>query len=193
MLSILCRRSCGGGGCFHTCLSSVSQSVSLSRGRGVWPFPWCLGPHCTGPRSPQPQLQWSLPSPSPPSPASLASDIWWSSLRTPVQTCSLDDPLGLTSGGGYWSSYGWCKGVLCILLECLLVLINKIEPTQQKQCKICLLFSFTSLDVLNRLLMLEQIFRKLCSEKMQYPVANIRISTSQKIFSTGIFVRKANN
>ena len=36
----------------------------------------------------------------------------------PVQTCSLEDPLELTSGG-YWSNrYGWHKWVVCILVEC---------------------------------------------------------------------------
>ena len=40
-----------------------------------------------------------------------------------VQTCSLEDPSKLTSGGYWRSTYGWCKRAVRILLECCLVTI----------------------------------------------------------------------
>ena len=49
-----------------------------------------------------------------------AGDIWW--LR--VETCSNLFVWGcpeLTSGGNWSNSYGWCKRVVRILLECYLV------------------------------------------------------------------------
>ena len=105
MLSILCRRRIydrpptklqESNVLIHV-RPSVSQSV-CAQGVPMWPFPWCIGLHCTGPWLSQPQLQ-SHPLALAPSFASPASDTWWSSLGDLLKLVHLRTPPRATSGG----------------------------------------------------------------------------------------------
>ena len=117
LLVTACQRSCG-----KEMFSVVSVHQSYyPQGRGVpmWPLPMM---HWTWLYRCPPIRLWT------PHTLDLAppdSDIWWSLLET-CSTCSFEDtsplprPPGVTSGSGYWSTYGWRKWVVRILLECFL-------------------------------------------------------------------------
>ena len=98
-------------------------SVILSMGGVLCDnYPWCIGPHCTGFAGPCALSTWHLTAQRPsPRPWSYPdNDIWWLNLETCSNFTWGPLPLVLTSGG-YWSTYGWHKQAVCILLECFLV------------------------------------------------------------------------
>ena len=95
----------------------VCPSVVLSMGGGVpcTHYPWCIGPHMA--LSPNPTLLPVRGREDRLSPLVTFDGHHW----RPVQTCSLQDLMAVTSSG-CWSRYDHCKRALRILLDYFLVL-----------------------------------------------------------------------
>ena len=116
----------------HVCLPVCSQGVpnltithdALDVTVHSIPSPTTSARHQTWYPLHRHQTWETLPSPSPR--LATSDGHHW----RPVQTCSFENPpLGVTSGGRYWSTYSWHKQAVRILLGCLLVIFC-ILPVQ---------------------------------------------------------------